>query len=741
MPGSTYTKFLFSPLNLDGGSYVQTQKRHDGHDGQTNAEQAVSIEELKKVNEELRQARRAALNLMEDAILSKEALQKSEEKYRTLFQSIDEGFTIIEFLGDSESRSLDFRFVEVNESFERQTGNQDVTGKLGSEINPEVEAVWIETFGEVARTGEPRRLEIYHQKTSRWYDVFATRIGSAEKRQVGVVFQNITERKQQEEKQQYLLQLSDALREYSNPDEVLHIALKIVGEYLNLDRVVYNEIDPEVTTYTTRVNYLKPGFSSVVGSLPMEPFKETVRNLQKGITYIQRDVERDDKLSEAEKQACHSIRVQAFVTVPLVKKGQWVCNLVAHYSKPRNWAKHEIIILEETAERTWAAVEKAKAEEATRKSEERKEFLLKLNDTIRQLNDPLEIQYEAARLVAEQLKADRVHFAEITKEEQLVIRKDYVRGNAPSIAGTFKAKVIAAALKLDRDEPVVIADTQTFPLLSDEEKAILADAKIRSQLSVALSKMGKKVASFAVDQTTPREWTPLEISILQDAAERTWLAVERAKAEEALRENEALLAKELEDTKQLQKISSRIIEQGEENNIYNAIVDSAMEIMHSDFASIQVLNSNNNQLLLFAWKGFHPGSAEYWKYINSDSTTSCGQAFQQRTRIIVPNVEECTTMSREDLNEYHRSGVASVQSTPLVSRSGTVVGMISTHWRKVHHPSEHDFNLFDVLARQTADLVERKQAEEALRASKERLQKAIQIETVGVLFFNVLRIA
>ena len=208
-----------------------------------------------------------------------------------------------------------------------------------------------------------------------------------------------------------------------------------------------------------------------------------------------------------------------------------------------------------------------------------------------------------------------------------------------------------------------------------------------------------------------------------------------------MRENEALLAKELEDTKQLQKISSRIIEQGEENNIYNAIVDSAMEIMHSDFASIQVLNSNNNQLLLFAWKGFHPGSAEYWKYINSDSTTSCGQAFQQRTRIIVPNVEECTTMSREDLNEYHRSGVASVQSTPLVSRSGTVVGMISTHWRKVHHPSEHDFNLFDVLARQTADLVERKQAEEALRASKERLQKAIQIETVGVLFFNVLRIA
>jgi two-component system CheB/CheR fusion protein len=192
------------------------------------------------------------------------------------------------------------------------------------------------------------------------------------------VLADITERKkaeevlrQSEERTTHLLLLADTLRSINDPLQVLEEGLKSVGEYLNLDRVVYNEIDPEVTTYTTRVNYLKPGFSSVLGSLPMEPFKEMVRDLQKGITYIQPDVERDSKLTEAEKQACRSIKVGAFVTLPLIKNNQWVCNLVAHSGKPRNWAAHELAIMKEAADRIWSAFERAKAEQALRVSEER----------------------------------------------------------------------------------------------------------------------------------------------------------------------------------------------------------------------------------------------------------------------------------------------------------------------------------------------------------------------------------
>src|SRR2546430_362107 len=80
------------------------------------------INDLKHINEELRQARRAALNLMEDALLSKEALFKSEEKYRMLFDAMDEGVAHIEMLYNEAGEPEDFRWIDVNYAFSQMTG-------------------------------------------------------------------------------------------------------------------------------------------------------------------------------------------------------------------------------------------------------------------------------------------------------------------------------------------------------------------------------------------------------------------------------------------------------------------------------------------------------------------------------------------------------------------------------------------------------------------------------------------
>src|SRR4029453_7736371 len=71
---------------------------------------------------------------------------------------------------------------------------------------------------------------------------------------------------------------------------------------------------------------------------------------------------------------------------------------------------------------------------------------------------------------------------------------------------------------------------------------------------------------------------------------------------------------------------------------------------------------------------------------------------------------------------YRRSNIRAVQSTPLVSRSGRLLGMISTHWREPHQPTERAFRAVDVLARQAADLIERTQVETALRESEQRFR-------------------
>jgi PAS domain S-box-containing protein len=128
-----------------------------------------------------------------------EALRQSEERYRTLFNSIDEGFCVIEMLFDENDKPVDYRFLEVNPSFEQQTGMRHAVGKRMREIAPDHEEHWYETYGNVALTGKPIRFVNEARSLNRWFDVYAFRFGGCDSRKVAVVFMNITERRRAEQ--------------------------------------------------------------------------------------------------------------------------------------------------------------------------------------------------------------------------------------------------------------------------------------------------------------------------------------------------------------------------------------------------------------------------------------------------------------------------------------------------------------------------------------------------------------
>jgi len=209
-------------------------------------------------------------------------------------------------------------------------------------------------------------------------------------------------------------------------------------------------------------------------------------------------------------------------------------------------------------------------------------------------------------------------------------------------------------------------------------------------------------------------------------------------AHKALRESEARLARELADAQRLQAISRLFLEQENPQKLYHEIVDAAVALMQSDAASLQMLDGAKDELRLLAWRGFHPESAAFWQRLATETTSTCGAALGRGERMIVPDVcDPACDVSGESLQEYCRSGLVAVQSTPLVARDGRIVGMISTHWKKRHEPADRDLARFDVLARQAADIIERNLALEALRESEARMRRAMSVPKVGVLFFDL----
>lgn len=135
-----------------------------------------------------------------EQVESRRALARSEERYRTLFNSIDEGFCVIEMIDDDAGRPADYRFLETNAAFEAHTGLRGAAGRTMREMVPDHEAHWFEIYGRIAATGEPARfVQAAGPLIGGWYDVYAFRLEGEGSRKVAVLFRDITQRRRDEE--------------------------------------------------------------------------------------------------------------------------------------------------------------------------------------------------------------------------------------------------------------------------------------------------------------------------------------------------------------------------------------------------------------------------------------------------------------------------------------------------------------------------------------------------------------
>ncbi|WP_346294142.1 GAF domain-containing protein [Sphaerothrix gracilis] len=475
------------------------------------------------------------------------ALSASEAKYRSLFNSIDEGYCIIEVLFDERGNAFDYRFLEANPAFEQHTGLVDVIGRTVREFVPEHEAHWFETYGRIALAGEPERFENDAQELGRVYDVYAFRIGKPYKRQVAVLFNDITERKRREANLAFLAEVSQDLVQLTNIEDTMTVIGAKIGAYFQTVHCHFGVVDEAQQTVTITYEWQSASAPSLLGLHRIDDFhtRDFCRAMRAGEIYAVHDALQDPR-TNAEQMAAFS--VGAFINVPFIRDGQW-------------------------------------------------RFLL----------------------------------------------------------GTF--------------------------------------------------------------DSAPRHWREDEINLIQELTTRIWTRLERARAE-------ATLAVNLRDTQRLHELSTRLISEDNLQVLYDEIVTAAVDLMQADAGTIQILEAETQDILLLASQGLDQKTVEYFYRLDAGFDTAYGVALASRKRALIDYDVPASEDPSGSLQKLVEAGFLCGQSTPLTTRSGRPIGIVSTHWHQHHRPSDRELRFLDLLARQATDLLDQRQAELERRQLLRREQAA-----------------
>jgi len=309
-------------------------------------------------------------------------LRESERRYRTILNSMDEGFFLADVVFDSDGEAFDIFYRDSNPAAVEMVG-EEFEGRWLTEIDMGYEEYWYEVFGRVASTGEGERHELYAEPDGIWYNFYVFKPEGAGPRRVAVVFQDITGRKEAEEELQqeaeldaFRIELTDTIRPLSDPEEIQREAARVLGEWLDVDRAHYGEVLEDENSNIVHADYYRGDVSSIAGSHQLDDYGSYIGEaFRAGDTVAIEDLSTLDELSDEERALSEAVEIAAWIGVPLVKDDRLEAYFVVNDATPREWTETEVEMVEETAERTWAAVARAYAEQNLRESEARYQML------------------------------------------------------------------------------------------------------------------------------------------------------------------------------------------------------------------------------------------------------------------------------------------------------------------------------------------------------------------------------
>lgn len=431
------------------------------------------------------------------------ALRITRDKYRSLCDSIDQGACVMEVEYAADGRIAELYFLEVNAAFERQGGFHDVVGKPVSRFMPHLEQYWRDAHNHAMKDGRPTRVENYLADRERWYSVQFARIGGPDSRLLAAVFDDITVRKNAE-------RIATRLTEIIESSD---------------DAIISKDLDGIIQTWNA-------GAERMFGYTAAEA-------IGKSITILM-PPDRVDEEPGILARIRRGERIDHYETVRRHKNGTLLD--ISLTVSPILDRDGKVVAASKIAR---DITQRKRTETMLAERDARQRFLLKLADVLREQPDERAIGEVVARMLARHLYADRCFIIRVSREEDWArLGPEYRRANLPSIFGeTGEARLsgFPTCLQTMETDPVVVHDIAGDTRFAPAERVAISGLRGMAAFIAAPLREGARVWALVAGNATPRHWSPQEVQLVEDVAERAWAAIERARVERALQENQARL--------------------------------------------------------------------------------------------------------------------------------------------------------------------------------------------------------
>jgi signal transduction histidine kinase len=360
------------------------------------------------------------------------------------------------------------------------------------------------------------------------------------------VISETTPRVQLERRHAVQLEVVDSLRRLHHPADIIECACAMLGKHLELEHVCYVEGDGTEGAFEVVHDWAR------VGTAPLAGRRSRVKDfgpaalalLHTGAPLAIQDTTSDPRLPErGDRYAAAGMR--AILALPRLRRDQLRGALVGYANAARSWDEEECKLAADIAERSWEALDRIAAEQALRDAVARQttlldmnEFRLELADMLRRLDDPAQIFVQTSALLGRFLQVSRVLYGDYDADRQLVtFHSNYTDGMVAELNGTFPAGLFGAMNFGSLVEGSwVSSDLQADPRTGGPDTwPTFASLQIRAGVVVPVHSNGALTTCLFINDNLPRVWSADIVRLIEDVAERSWSALERVRAEEALR--------------------------------------------------------------------------------------------------------------------------------------------------------------------------------------------------------------